>query len=248
MSEPGDSLPVPTPGAKMMYLIRRRPGVSREELIAHWFANHMPGVIRAQEQAAARRRPHAHRYIATVFDAAADGAREWDGVAQLWWDRPLPRSGPYGDPPRDSFQERAEPYMPWATVEYVIVDGSDHLPAAPLTLNPPFPATRSGFHKVTFLVKARDGCDFGALFRQWLNVHAPSVQAALPAAGGFRYVVSLSLSPHDEPYAGMAELYFHEPQGWARLREALQPDGLEAWVDAERTLLLPASTEMIGIP
>ena len=34
-----------TPGAKMMYLIRRKPATSREELVAHWFANHMPAVI-----------------------------------------------------------------------------------------------------------------------------------------------------------------------------------------------------------
>ena len=30
-----------TPGAKMMYLIKRKPETSREELVAHWFANHM---------------------------------------------------------------------------------------------------------------------------------------------------------------------------------------------------------------
>ena len=45
----------PTPGAKMMYLIKRRPTVSREELVVHWFANHMPLVIQSQkDQAAAR--------------------------------------------------------------------------------------------------------------------------------------------------------------------------------------------------
>ena len=38
----------PTPGAKMQYLIRRRPEVSREDLVANWFANHMPDVISNQ--------------------------------------------------------------------------------------------------------------------------------------------------------------------------------------------------------
>ena len=33
---------VATPGAKMMYLIKRRATTSREELVAHWFKNHMP--------------------------------------------------------------------------------------------------------------------------------------------------------------------------------------------------------------
>ena len=37
--------PEATPGAKMVYLIKRKTQTSREELIAHWFANHMRGVI-----------------------------------------------------------------------------------------------------------------------------------------------------------------------------------------------------------
>ena len=41
--------------------------------------------------------------------------------------------------------------------EYVVMDGSDQLPVEPLTLNAPYPCTRSGFFKVTFLVKAKEG-------------------------------------------------------------------------------------------
>ena len=54
-----------TPGAKMMYPIRRKAATSREELVAHWFANHMPAVIASQEAGAAKGRLHASRYIAT---------------------------------------------------------------------------------------------------------------------------------------------------------------------------------------
>ena len=43
-----ESTPTPTPGVKMNYLIKARPTTSREELVAHWFANHMPIVIAAQ--------------------------------------------------------------------------------------------------------------------------------------------------------------------------------------------------------
>ncbi len=246
-----DALPEPGAGAKMMFLIRRRPGVSREELLMHWFANHMPGVIAAQTQAAAAGRPGAWRYIATAFDGAAGApaADDWDGVAQLWWDRPLPRPRePFGRTPRDSFQERAEPYVPWATVEYVIVDGSEHLPVHPLTLNEPFPTTRSGFVKATFLVAAQPGCDYQAFYRHWLTVHVPNVASALDAVGGLRYVVSLSLDPKEEPYAGMAELYFRSAADWERLRSSLEPDGMERWLDAGRTRVFTASTEMIGIP
>ena len=235
-----------TPGAKMMYLIKRKPDTSREELVAHWFANHMPGVIQGQKDAAERGRMHATRYFATLFDANAEGAHPWDGVAQLWWPRPLPKpTVGFGREPRDTFQQKAEPYMPWATREYVVIDGD--LPTAPLTLNAPYPTTRSGFFKMSFLVAAKAEADYDAFFRHWLEVHVPNVGETMRQVGGFRYVVSHSLNA-DEPYAGMAELYFHDARGWADYREAIAADGIERWIDSERTLALAARTEMVGIP
>jgi hypothetical protein len=238
-----------TPGAKMMYLIKRRPTTSREELVAHWFANHMPAVIASQHDAAARGRRHATRYHVTLFDAGRDGEHRWDGMAQLWWDKPLrPLEVPLGTTPTDTFQQKVEPHGQWATTEYVVLDGSDRLPIEPLTLNAPFPCTRSGFYKLSFLVKAKEGADFDAFFAHWLGVHVPNVQATMERAGGFRYVVSHSLEPRAEPYAGLAELYFEDPAGWARYREIIRPDGMEQWVDRDATLMLTARTEMIGLP
>lgn len=237
------------PGAKMMYLIRRKPDTSREELVAHWFANHMPAVIAAMEDQKNKDRLHAKRYIATLFDVNKDGEHPWDGVAQLWWDQALPRPDvPHGNPPTDTFQQKAEPYVPWATTEYVIMDGSEHLPIEPLTLNAPFPCTRSGFTKVTFLVKALPNTDFGAFFEHWLEVHVPNVRGVMDQVGGFRYVVSHSIEPELEPYAGMAELYFPNLDGWRNYQQIIQADGMEQWVDAQGMVVQRAQTEMIGIP
>ena len=61
-------------------------------------------------------------------------------------------------------------------------------------------------------------------------------------------VVSHSLNPEQEPYAGMAELYFPDASGWQRYRETIEPDGMERWVSDTETLVLRAHTEMIGIP
>ena len=239
----------PTPGAKMMYLIKRRPGTSREELVAHWFANHMPAVIQSQKDGERRGRPHAWRYFATLYDANGDGEHPWDGVAQLWWDRPLPKPATgFGAVPRDTFQQKAAPYMPWATREYVVIDGSEHLDTAPLTLNAPYPMTRSGFRKMTYLVAAKPGTDYDAFFAHWLDIHVPNVKATMESVGGFRYVVSHSIRPADEPYAGMAELYFHGSDGFSQWRRTMQPDGMENWIDGERMLILSAQTEMVGIP
>jgi hypothetical protein len=233
----------------MLYLIKRRAGVSREELVMHWFANHMPIVIKSQHDAAAAGRLHARRYVATLFDANVNGEHPWDGIAQLWWDQALPKpKTPTGTTPRDSFQQRAEPYVGWATTEYVVIDGSEHLPVEPLTLNAPFPCTRSGFFKVTFLVKAKPGTVFADLFDHWLNVHVPNVEGVMHRVGGFRYVVSHSIDPQNERYAGMAELYFTDASGWTRYRETVQSDGMEQLIDQNATLALRGQTEMIGIP
>ena len=238
-----------TPGAKMMYLIKRKPDTSREELVAHWFANHMPAVIQSQKDAAARGRAHASKYFATLYDANAEGEHPWDGVAQLWWPRPLPRPKVgFGSDPRDTFQQKAEPYFPWATREYVVINGGEYLSTEPLTLNAPYPMTRSGFFKVSFLVAAKADADYDAFLRHWLDVHVPNVKGTMETVGGFRYVVSHSVDPAAEAYAGMAELYFHDPGGWARYRETIQPDGMERWVDGERMQVLRAHTEMVGIP
>ena len=238
--------PEATADTKMMYLIRRREGTTREELVAHWFANHMPIVIDRQKLQASAGKLAASRYIATLFDpGSAPDPDRWDGVAQLWFAVPLPQPrSPHGDVPTDSFQERAEPYLPWATTEYVVVDGS--LPVQPLTLNPPFPCTRSGFLKVTFLVTAAQNVNHDAFFEHWLEVHAPRAGAVLEEVGGLRYVLSLSQDPGSAPYAGMAELYFPGPEEWADSQAALVPDGLDQYI--ERVDLLNAGTEMIGIP
>ena len=239
------------PGAKMIYLIRRRENTSRAEIIAHWYANHMPGVIRNQLDSAAGGRRHATKYIATLFNEKLEsdrgGIHAWDGMAQLWWDKPLrtPKV-PHGTTPTDTFQEKVEPYVPWATTEYVVMDGE--LPVDPLTLNDPFPCTRSGFYKKSFLVAAKSDTDYEAFFTHWLDVHVPNVRATMLKVGGFRYCVSHSITPQSEPYAGLAELYFPDQSGWQDYKKVIQPDGMEQWVDSGRMLVLSADTEMIGIP
>jgi len=209
----------------------------------------MPSVIQAQHDQAAQGNPHARRYIATLFDADERNEHPWDGIAQLWWDRPLPMPEvPHGTTPLDTFQEKVEPYLPWASTEYVVMEGTEALGVEPLTLNAPFPCTRSGFYKVSFLVKARDNTDFDKFFSHWLGTHVPNVRSTMEQVGGFRYAVSHSINPRVEPYAGLAELYFHDKSGWAGYGDVIKPDGMEQWVDGSGTLVLGSRTEMIGIP
>ena len=101
---------------------------------------------------------------------------------------------------------------------------------------------------MSFLVKTKPGTSYPEFFDHWLDVHAPNVRAVMRRAGGFRYVVSHSVDPEREPYAGLAELYFPDPSAWKRFRETVKPDGMERWVDAEKTVVLRSGTEMVGIP
>ncbi|MFL2541953.1 MAG: EthD domain-containing protein [Candidatus Latescibacterota bacterium] len=238
--------PEATPGAKMVYLIKRKTQTSREELIAHWFANHMRGVIDRNLQNREADHPSADHYVATLFDPRKGLEHDWDGVAQLWYDAPLRRPAQAsGVEPYDTFQQVVEPYWPWATQEYVVLDGG--LPLKPLTLNDPFPCTRSGFFKLTFLIALKKGVDRQALFDHWIDVHVPNVRDLMGKIGGFRYVVSHSLEPDTEPYAGMAELYFPDESGWNAYRAEFEPDGFSDFIDAEATLRFHSGTEMVGI-
>jgi hypothetical protein len=250
MHTPATSMsPKATQGAKMLYLIKRRATTSRDELVAHWFANHMPQVIQRQQDLESQGEPHAHRYLVTLFDTNENREQTWDGMAQLWWDAPLPMPKvPHGITPTDTFQQKVVPYVPWATTEYVVIDGSEHLKVEPLTLNPPFPCTRSGFYKVSFLVQAKAGTDFESFYGHWLHTHVPNVKSVMHEVGGFRYVVSHSIDPLAEPYAGLAELYFHDEAAWSRFCNVIKPDGIEEWVDRSGTLVLVGRTEMIGLP
>ena len=238
-----------THGAKMLYLIKRRPSTTREELIVHWFARHMPPVIENQKAQAAAGRIHAWRYIATLYDANSSGKHEWDGLAALSFDAALPTRGvQHGEPPTDSFQEKALPYRPWATTEHVVIEGGEHLPVDSSTLGTPYPCTRTGFLKINFLVKAKPGIDHKSLHDHWLTTHAGNVAGVMRRVGGLRYVVNLSLEPDHAPYAGLAELYFRNADDWRRYKATIQPDGMAQFVTDEGTLVLRAQTEMIGIP
>lgn len=230
----------PTPGIRMIFLIRRKPSTSREELIAYWFAHHMPLTIKVMGDVGTG-------YIGTIFDD--DGGLPWDGYAQMFLDEPLetPEAG-HGAKPADSFHERIEPYYGWATHEYVFIDGSAHLPVRPLTLNPPFPTSRSGFFKVTYLMTARPGVDHDEMAEYWLTEHARNVTEAMGKADGFGYRAGLSVDPARAPYAGMTELYFKDRAGWERYHSSLHEDGMGQWIDDDQTQRYFAQTEFVAIP
>lgn len=239
----------PTERAKMIFLIKRREGSSRDELIMHWFKNHMPAVIDSQVRSAGRGRDSASRYIAQLFTSSNRDQLSWDGLAQLWFkepQKPAPISPDFR--PSDTFQEKAAPYFSWALREYVVMDGSDLLSTEPLTLNEAYPMTRSGYHRVNYLVPAQEGVDYDRFYAHWLDVHVPNIRSWMEASGGFRYVVNHSIFPEQAPYAGMAELYFPDESAWRNCKSLMRADGMENFVDGTKMDIMYGDTEMVGIP
>ena len=75
---------------KLVFTIRRRPGLTREEFQRYWREDHARLVERHAEALHIRRYVQTHART-TAADAAISAARgsepgQYDGVAELWWD------------------------------------------------------------------------------------------------------------------------------------------------------------------
>ena len=106
----------------------------------------------------------------------------------------------------------------------------------------------TAFRRVCTVASANDGAFFERFYGHWLNTHVPNVKSVMDEVGGFRYVVSNSIDHLTEPYAGLAELHFHDDAGWSRNREVIKLEGMEERVDRGGTLVLDGRTDMIGLP
>ncbi len=75
---------------KLMYCLRRKPGVSRADFQHYWRTTHAPLVAGVAATLGVRRYVQSHT-ITTGLDLAIATARgcaveAYDGVAELWWD------------------------------------------------------------------------------------------------------------------------------------------------------------------
>lgn len=74
---------------KLVYCIRRRPGMSAEEFRKHWRETHAPQVARFAKALHARRYVQSHT-LDSDLNEALRGARAagpaYDGVTEVWWD------------------------------------------------------------------------------------------------------------------------------------------------------------------
>ncbi len=207
----------------MHFPIRRRDGVSHDEVVRHWREVHMPAVV-------AHMSPRS--YAVTIFDQRG-GSAPYDGMASVVYDDvAVARREQVTDMPAgvagDGFGRLIRRSGRLECTGHVIVDG-------------PRPA---GCHKVVGLVGLGEGHARAEGWRSWLDEHAPNVARRFEAHGGLRYVVSLADRNEDEPaFLGVAELWFEDR---AAARSHLAGVAPDRFLDLTTPILLHG-TEMIGI-
>ena len=208
---------------KMLFPLRRRPGVSHERVVECWRTVHMPRVI-------AHLTPN--QYAVTLFDQRE--STPFDGMASVTYDDHQRARHEQGrrmpaEVAQDGFGDLVEPANRLETTEHVVVDG-------------PRP---EGARKVTGLVTLNDGVDPAVARASWLGVHAPNVVTGFKAAGGLRYVVSFADQNRDEPpFLGVAELWYRDATA---SRNHLSGVAWDPFMDLISAQLLPGM-EIIGIP
>lgn len=75
---------------KLVFMVRRREGITRAEFQRYWKEEHAELVKRHAELLRIRRYVQTHARDTDLDDALAGSrgseARQYDGVAELWWD------------------------------------------------------------------------------------------------------------------------------------------------------------------
>jgi uncharacterized protein (TIGR02118 family) len=74
---------------KIVYCLRRKPAISREEFQRYWFEEHAPKVKAAAAAIGMRRYVQSHTLETPLNDAIAasrGGSEAYDGIMEGWWD------------------------------------------------------------------------------------------------------------------------------------------------------------------
>ena len=210
---------------KLVVLVRRGEGVSHDELVARWQDAHMPAVIKHVQP---------DQYAVTFFDAT-DNAR-YDGMAVMWF--------------KDADKARR-----WytttdllTTLEDGFFDMTDQKPVVlvcseQVIVDGPRPV---GAVKVTGLLRRKADVDADTFYKSWRDDHVPNVSGTLKlTSGGLRYVVSHATLGGSKPeYAGLAEVYYADPNATKEHMRKLGADDFLKYVEAAEFL---NGYEIVGI-
>lgn len=201
----------------LMFLMRRKPGMSREVCQRHWREIHAP---------LAQRIPGIRRYVQSHVLSVNGEEPPFDGMAEIWVDNEETAVSVF----------RSKEYMEGAYLDepnFVDVKSAVRLRTEDHILRPGEPMAKdTHLIKRISLIKRKPGMDREEFFRYWQEVHGPF---ALKLPGLLRYVqchaVPSMYAKGDPPFDGAAQVWFSDLAAMERaftskeyLEEA-RPDG-----------------------
>jgi len=203
---------------KMIFLCRRRPGITHERYAELVLQGHVPLAL--------RHHPTMRKYVVNVVEGFRAGAEALDSIAELSFDSLDDyRTRLYdSDEGRRIIERDVFGFMGGAHA-YVTREHVQKAPAAP-----PPPGARSPGVKIVGLVRRPDGMTHDAFVEHWLHRHVPLALRHHPAL--HRYVTNVvEQRLGDAPdWDGIAELcfpsieamrtgFFDSPEGERIIRE-----------------------------
>jgi hypothetical protein len=241
---------------RLVFLLRRRPGLSLAEFSDRWRLDHAPIVAGNQTALGVLRYTQTHRVEDSMNEAMArarGGMEEpYDGVAELWW------------PSEDALRESGSTNAGRRAGADLLADEAEFidLAASPLWLaheHPqvnPTPETlvaspASRIVKLHFPLRQPEAMSMDDAQRYWRVQHGPLIRSMAPAMGLLRYQqVHRFETPLEEglrtlrgtqvePYTGHAEAWFERgaapPEAAEAGRRAIEDE--RAFIDFARSAI-----------
>jgi uncharacterized protein (TIGR02118 family) len=177
---------------RIVFLLRRKPGMSLGEFHRYWREEHGPLVAGHQQRIGALRYTQSHRLEDTTNErmAAARGGMEppYDGVAELWWESEEALAATLANDAGRSagaalLEDEAKfidlPNSPlWFTHEYPQVNPTPENIVA---------RERSGIVKLHFPLRFRQDVKADAARLYWRTSHGPLIRSQAAGSGILRY-------------------------------------------------------------
>ena len=191
---------------RLIFMLRRLPHLSREEFQHYWWNHHAPLVAARAEMLGIRRYQQVH----TVQGARDGGLPEFDGIAELWLDGPVPtgtlderaRGGAELLADERNFIDLAQSPI-WMTDEHVMQD-----------------RPHSGL-RLTAALRRQPEVSREYFLRRWHDEHGP-LALANNDVFGFGHYIQLHSPPDAEefrlraprrapdPFDGVSEIWLDE--------------------------------------
>lgn len=212
---------------KWIGIVRRREGVSHDEIVDAWQNVHVPHVKGFADLV---------HYRITFFDGDQPGV-DYDGMAELTFRDQEHFDNTFGKhaPPErdaDGFGQYIAPdgLTSLFVREYVNVDGE----------------TSRDDVKISFFAKRKANLALEEFQAHWMDVHLPNVRAAVERTpSALRYVVNLVQPGTEAPYDGMASIWFRDRNATLGDLVGLKDDG---YIGLVGNSMMVRGHEIVAVP